>query len=143
MKNKRSTHRSFPGRLTLEDWRALPGFARRDMIHRAECELLHCHALCAGKQCRRHRTCCADDAIECERSLWQRALPNPRPLRRELARLYSLARLRGPERETCKGALRSFAWTAGLYDPWNAPALFPGEKKQPVSNTNTPPFSQI
>jgi hypothetical protein len=44
MKNKRSTQRSFPGRLMLEDWLALPGFARRDMIHRAERELLHCHA---------------------------------------------------------------------------------------------------
>jgi hypothetical protein len=142
MKNKRSTQRSFPGRLMLEDWLALPGFARRDMIHRAECELLRCHALCPSKQCRRHRACCADDAVECERSLWQRALPNPRPLRQELARLYGLAKLRGQERETYKDTLRSFAWTAGLNDPWHAPALFPGEKR-PVANANSRPFIQL
>jgi hypothetical protein len=122
MKNKRSTQRSFPGRLTLEEWSALPHLGRRDMIHRAECELLHCHRLCASKVCHRHRACCADDALECERSLWQRALLHPRTLRRELARLYDLAKLPGPDRGIRKNTLNRAFWTAGLDGPWNAPS---------------------
>ena len=128
MKTKRSTQRSFPGRLMLEDWLALPGFARRDMISRVACELLHCHRLCAGKQCQRHRTCCGDDAAACKARLWQRAAWHRMTLRRELSRLARLAGLGGTERETSKNAAKLFVSTAaGLNDPWHAPPLFPGE----------------
>jgi hypothetical protein len=122
MKNKRATHRSFPGRLTLEEWIALPDLGRRDMIYRAECELLGCHRLCASKPCLRHRTCCADDAMACERSLWQCVLSNPKMLRRELARLYGLAKLGGSGRKTSKDAARRAFWITGLDGPWNAPS---------------------
>jgi hypothetical protein len=126
MKNKRSTNRSFPGRLTLEGWIALPDIGRRDMIHRAECELLECHRLCASKQCQRHRTCCADDSTGCQRGLWQRARSNSTPsLRRELSRLKDLARLLGPRRKTSKNTSKRAFWTAGMDDPWNAPAKPP------------------
>jgi hypothetical protein len=100
MKNRRSTQRSFPGRLTLEDWLALPSLGRRDMVDRAACELLQCHRLCAGKQCRRHRTCCGDDAAACKEQLWQRTTRRPMTLRRELSRLGYLAGLGGKERAT-------------------------------------------
>ena len=123
MKTKRSTQR----RLTLEDWLALPHIGRRDMILRAECELLACHRLCASKQCRRHRACCADDALACERSLWHRAGLHAGTLRRELARLYDLAKLPGPElpgprRKIRKDTSQRRFWAAGLDGPWNAPA---------------------
>ncbi len=134
MKNKRSTSRSFPGALTLEEWLELPGLGRRDMIRRAQCELLHCHRLCAGKACRRHRTCCGDDALACKARLWQHAPSRPMTLRRELRRLEQLGGLPGPERGIERGGGkrgartvdRRLLWTAGLYDPWDAPALFPG-----------------
>jgi hypothetical protein len=109
MKTKRSTQRSFPGRLMLEDWLALPGFARRDLSHRAACELLHCHRLCAGKQCQRHRTCCGDDAAACKTRLWQRAAWHRMTLRRELCRLGTLAGLGGTERETSKKRRKALA----------------------------------
>ena len=138
MKTKRSSQRSFPGRLTLEEWLALPGLGRRDMIHRAQCELLHCQALCAGRQCRRHRTCCGDDVLACRERLWQRAPSRPLALRRELRRLENLGGLPGPARGIDRGGGKSVArsvdtrvlWTATFYDPWNAPALFPGETQR-------------
>ena len=127
MKNQRSTRRSFPGRLMLDDWLALPGFARRDLIDRAACELLHCQALCASKECQRHRTCCGDDAAACKARLWQRAAWHRMTLRRALCRLGALAGLRGTEGEADKNAAKRLVWSAGLDDPWHAPELFPGE----------------
>jgi hypothetical protein len=97
MKSKRTTNRSFPGRLTLEEWLGLPFLGRLDLMRRAQCELLDCHRLCERKQCRRHRTCCGDDSMACERRLWQLPKTRPKTLRRESARLDDLARLRGPD----------------------------------------------
>jgi hypothetical protein len=132
MKNKRATQRSFPGRLTLADWLALPGFARRDMISRAACALLHCHRLCAGKACQRHRTCCGDDAAACKERLWQRATWHRMTLRRELCRLGTLAGLGGTDSETSQNTAKSFVWSTGLDDPWHAPEFFPGETQRPA-----------
>ena len=67
MKARRATNRSFPGRMTLDEWLVLPYRRQLDLARRAQCELLNCHRLCANKQCKRHRTCCGDDAMACER----------------------------------------------------------------------------
>ena len=122
MKTKRSTNRSFPGRLTLEEWLALPSLGRRDMIRRAQCELLACARFCANKMCRRHCTCCGDDSTVCERRLWRLPEPPMKALRRQLGRLETLAALPGPERETLETAAKSALWTAMLREPWNAPS---------------------
>jgi hypothetical protein len=98
MKSRRQTNRSFPGRLTLNEWLELPYLVRLDLAWRAQCELLNCHRLCAHKQCQRHRTCCGDDAMACERRLWQIPKTRPKTLRRESGRLTDLAKLRGPDR---------------------------------------------
>jgi|SRR5580698_1206790 hypothetical protein len=137
MKNKRSTNRSFPGRLMLEEWIGLPDIGRRDMILRAECELLACHRLCASKQCQRHRTCCADDSAGCQRGLWQRARSNSTPsLRRELSRLKDLIGLRGQGRKTRKNTSERAFWTAGMDGPWDAPANPPW---RPTAGPGTSP----
>ena len=97
MKSRRTTNRSFPGRLTLEEWLALPYLDRLDLMRRAQCELFACHRLCASKQCRRHRTCCGDDALACEQRLWHLTKPKPKTLWRESGRLSDLAKLLRPD----------------------------------------------
>jgi hypothetical protein len=97
MKARRGTNRSFPGRMTLDEWLVLPYRRQLDLARRAQCELLNCHRLCANKQCKRHRTCCGDDAMACERRLWLLPKTRPKRLRRESARLEKLAMLHGPE----------------------------------------------
>ena len=126
MKTKRSTNRSFPGRLTLEEWLDLPSLGRRDMVCRAECELLGGARFCPDRMCRRNRTCCGDDSMACERRLWQLPEPRPKALRRQLGRLEKLRALPGPGRETLKTSAKSALWTAMLREPWNAPSYLPG-----------------
>jgi hypothetical protein len=125
MKTKRATSRSFPGRLTFEEWIALPSLGRRDLIDRAACELLACHRLCAGKDCQRHRTCCGDNAAACKARLWRRANWHPMTLRREIGRLNTLAWL-GGSGCSLQDAAKRLRWTSALYEPWNAPEGFPG-----------------
>jgi hypothetical protein len=97
MKTTRGTNRSFPGRMTLDEWLVLPYRRQLDLARRAQCELLNCHRLCSSKQCKRHRTCCGDDAMACERRLWLLPKTRPKRLRRESARLEKLAMLHVPE----------------------------------------------
>jgi hypothetical protein len=97
MKARRGTNRSFPGRMTLDEWLVLAYPRQLDLARRAQCELLNCHRLCANKQCKRHRTCCGDDAMACERRLWLLPKTRPKTLRRESARLEKLAMLCGLE----------------------------------------------
>jgi hypothetical protein len=97
MKSRRTTRRSFPGRLTLEEWLALPYLGRLDLTRRAQCELFGCQRLCASKQCRRHHTCCGDDAQACEQRLWHLTKPKPKTMWRESGRLSDLAKLPGPD----------------------------------------------
>jgi hypothetical protein len=93
MKARRGTNRSFPGRLTLDEWLELPYRLRLDLKYRAECERFGCQRLCASKQCKRHRTCCAADAQDCARRLWHLTKPKPKTLWRELSRLSRLVEL--------------------------------------------------
>jgi hypothetical protein len=132
MTNKHGSSRSFPGRLTLDEWIALPDLGRREMIHRAVCTLLECERFCTNRMCQRHRSCCGDDAAECERRL--RRLPRPRlmALQAELGRLEDLASLRMGKAEIRKDTLKSALWNAGLYEPWNAPANPPWAPAYPA-----------
>ena len=85
--------RSFPGRLTLEEWLAVPGRTRVDLICRAQCDLLGSFRFCTGKRCRRERTCCGNDAEACRQNLWRLRKVRPKTLRREWARLDGLKAL--------------------------------------------------
>ena len=55
----------FPGRLTLEQWLAIPWRSRIDLIWRAQADLLGSFRYCADKRCRRHRFCVSDDPEMC------------------------------------------------------------------------------
>jgi hypothetical protein len=68
----RSSARCFPGRLTLEQWLALPAPARDRLIGQAQCDLLGSFRCCANKKCRRQRTCCAPDPLECRNRIRSR-----------------------------------------------------------------------
>jgi hypothetical protein len=82
--------RSFPGRLTLEEWMALPDRKRMNLIFRAQCDLLGSFRFCARKPCRRKRTCCGDNPQACWQKLWRRKPVRPKTLWREWARLDGL-----------------------------------------------------
>jgi hypothetical protein len=85
--------RSFPGRLTLEEWLARPLRARIDLVWRAQCDLLGSFRVCADKRCRRERTCCGADPEACRHRLWCLTTVKPKTLRREWIRLERLTSL--------------------------------------------------
>jgi len=85
--------RSFPGRLTLEEWLAVPFSKRIPLIWRAQCDLLGSFRFCARKPCRRARTCRGDDALACRQRLWLLKKGKPKTLRNEWARLDDLQAL--------------------------------------------------
>jgi len=89
MKKAAKGNRSFPGRLTLEQWWASPLRKRIDLIWRAQCDLLDSSRCCANKRCRRHRTC-SGDARACWQGLSRRSRGKPKALWREWARLDGL-----------------------------------------------------
>jgi hypothetical protein len=63
--------RNYPGRLTHEQWLALPHGERRDLTLRAQCDLMGSFRYCTHKICRRARTC-SGDAEACRIKLWLR-----------------------------------------------------------------------
>jgi hypothetical protein len=85
--------RSFPGRLTLEEWLAVPFRERIALVRRAQCDLLGSFRFCAKKRCRRERTCCGDDPHACGQRVWSLKRARPKTLRREWARLDGLTDL--------------------------------------------------
>jgi hypothetical protein len=93
MKSRHQTTRSFPGRLTLEEWLVRPLRARIDLVWRAQCDLLGSFRFCADKRCRRQRTCCGDDPEACRQTLWCRKTVKPKTLRRQWSRLERLTSL--------------------------------------------------
>ncbi|HEX4407549.1 MAG TPA: hypothetical protein VH206_02135 [Xanthobacteraceae bacterium] len=64
--------RSFPGRLTLEEWLVTPLRKRINLIARAQCDLLGSFRFCTKKRCRRLRTCCGNDPNHCSSELRHR-----------------------------------------------------------------------
>jgi hypothetical protein len=90
----RNVSRSFPGRLTLEEWLVVPFLERRDLIARAQCDLLGSFRYCAKKRCRRMRTCCGGDPHDCGSELRHRHYKRhggiANTIRREWARLREL-----------------------------------------------------
>ena len=93
MKGRPQTERSFPGRLTLEEWLARPSRVRNDLVRRAQCDLLGSFRFCTKKPCRRQRTCCGDDPGACHWRLWCLKRVRPKTLRREWDRLERLKSL--------------------------------------------------
>ena len=85
--------RSFPGRLTLEEWLTRSFLERLRLIWRAQCDLLGSFRLCADKRCRRHRTCSGDDPKACSHRLWRRKKVKPKTLWHEWSRLERLKSL--------------------------------------------------
>ena len=85
--------RSFPGRLTLEEWLTRPLRVRSDLVRRAQCDLLGSFRFCTKKRCRRERTCCGDDPGACGWRLWCLKKPKPKTLRNEWSRVQDLKSL--------------------------------------------------
>jgi hypothetical protein len=93
MRQRSTGQRSFPGRLTLDEWLARPLLARIDLIWRAQCELMGSFRFCADKRCRRARTCAGDDPEACRQRLWCREKVHPKTLWQEWSRLDRLKSL--------------------------------------------------
>ena len=83
-------NREYPGRLTLEQWRALPRDKRCDMAKRAQCDLLGSFRFCLNKMCSRARSCSSDDPGACAEKLWQRLKKKPKTLRSGYARIGAM-----------------------------------------------------
>ena len=81
--------RNYPGRLTHEQWLALPHNKRRDLAMRAQCDLMGSFRHCKHKLCRRARTC-SGDANACLMKLWHLIKTKPKTLLSEYARLEEL-----------------------------------------------------
>jgi hypothetical protein len=90
---RRRPTRSFPGRLTLEEWLAQPSPVRTQLVRRAQCDLLGSFHFCANKPCLRERTCRGDDPEACLQRLWRRKKVKPKTLRRQWSRLEDLKSL--------------------------------------------------
>jgi hypothetical protein len=90
---RRRPTRSFPGRLTLEEWLARPSRVRNDLVRRAQCDLLGSFRFCTKKPCRRERTCCSDDPGACGWRLWCLKKVKHKTLRWEWSRLERLKSL--------------------------------------------------
>jgi hypothetical protein len=90
---RRRLTRSFPGRLTLEEWLARPWRARTQLVRRAQCDLLGSFRFCTNQRCRRERTCCGDDPEACLQRLWRLKKVKPKTLRNEWSRLERLKSL--------------------------------------------------
>jgi hypothetical protein len=90
---RRRPTRSFPGRLTLEEWLARPWRVRADLIRRAQCDLLGSFRFCADKRCLRQRTCCGGDPGACGDRLWGLMKVKPKTLWQEWSRLKHLESL--------------------------------------------------
>ena len=81
--------RDYPGRLTVEQWRALPREKRYEMARRAQSDLLGSFRYCTHKICRRTRTC-SGDANACAERLWKRVTTKPKTLRDAYAKIGEL-----------------------------------------------------
>ena len=80
----------YPGRLTREQWRALPRATRYDMTQRARCDLLGSFRFCSNKTCRRARSCSSGDPNACLERLWRLVKKKPKTLRQEYARIGAM-----------------------------------------------------
>ncbi len=82
--------RDYPGAHTREQWRTLDRARRRDLVKRAQADLLGSFRHCTDKSCCRHRTCAAADPNACVERLWRRRKVKPKLLRNAYARLEDL-----------------------------------------------------
>jgi hypothetical protein len=82
--------RDYPGRLTREEWRALPRQTRNDLAKRAQSDFFGSFRFCANKLCRRARSCSGNDPNACVEKLWTQVRKKPKTLRKEYARIAAL-----------------------------------------------------
>ena len=90
MRRRSIGRRSFPGRLTLEQWYAAGRAERLDLISRAQADLLGSFRFCTVKQCRRARSCRSVDPRQCHQRLRRLYKAIPKPLWWEWARTHDL-----------------------------------------------------
>ncbi len=81
--------RDYPGRLTREEWRALPRQKRQELATRAQCDLLGSFRFCTNKMCRRARSC-SGEPNACREKLWRLVKKKPKTLREECARIGAM-----------------------------------------------------
>jgi hypothetical protein len=81
--------RTYPGRLTREQWQALPRARRHDLARRGQCDVLGSFRLCTNKRCRRARTC-SGDSMDCLQKLWLLQKKKPKTLRRRYHKFADL-----------------------------------------------------
>jgi hypothetical protein len=93
VKRRPQTMRSFPGRLTLEEWLARPLRARTKLVRRAQCDLLGSFRFCTNKPCLRERTCRGADPEACLQRLWRLKKVKPKTLWDKWSRLARLKSL--------------------------------------------------
>jgi hypothetical protein len=82
-------NRDYPGRLTGEQWQALPPDKRVALARRAQCDLLELFRFCPRKLCRRTQSC-GGDPVACEEKFWMGGAKKSRKLRAEYARIGAL-----------------------------------------------------
>jgi hypothetical protein len=85
--------RSFPGRMTLEEWLTLSYWQRVPPVRRAQADVLGSFRFCANKQCLRARTCRGVKPDDCRQRLRRRRKGMSKVLLKEWTRLDRLADL--------------------------------------------------
>ena len=80
---------NYPGRLTREQWQALPRAKRHDLARRGQCDVLGSYRLSTNKRCRRARTCGGDPTV-CQQKLWLLQKKKPKTLRRRYDKFTAL-----------------------------------------------------
>ena len=83
--------RNYPGRLTREEWRALPRAQRHDLARRGQCDVLGSFRFCTNKRCLRARSC-RGDPNACYLKLWRLQKKKPKTLRSRCDKFAALLR---------------------------------------------------
>jgi len=83
--------RIYPGRLTREEWQALPRARCHNLAMRSQCDVLGSFRFCTHKRCLRARTCRGDPAA-CDLKLWRLQKKRPKTLRARYGKLAALLR---------------------------------------------------
>jgi hypothetical protein len=81
----------YPGRLTREQWLALPRGERHDLARRGQCDVLGSFRFCTNKRCLRARSC-RGDPNACYLKLWRLQRKKPKTLRSRCDEFAALLR---------------------------------------------------
>ena len=83
--------RNYPGRLTREEWQALPRAQCHDLARRGQCDVLGSFRFCTNKRCLRARSC-RGDPNACYLKLWRLQKKKPKRLRSRCDKFAALLR---------------------------------------------------